>query len=1355
MHRPSPTAGSRAVAMDGQLTLRLLGDPALERIASDGTRTRVLSPGKPLALIAYLAVVPQHEASREFLADLLWGDGSVSDPLHSLRNAILQISKQVDDSFLEVSRSRCRLARTLSSDFGSLTQALGSHDLERVLALYTGQFLSEFAAPGCREFEDWCESIRLRLHSDVANAADVLVRQLLDAGRPRDAERHARRMIALEPLNQRSRRVLLETLIAAGDRMAAFTEAAVTEHWLATESVEPEAATLSLLQQARRVRVATGATGEQQRSPETDAIGTNVDLVGRTSEFSTIINAWETARRGTMAFVSVVAGAGLGKTRLLSDIANRLRAQRAQVVAQSALAGERQIPFSFAAAIVAELGRLPGAAGVSPETGAVLVGLDASLASIFHAPPDFATSDPVLRRARALHELLTCVADERPLIVLLDDLHWCDEASLAVIPAMLARLTASRVLVVATSRSGIGAVFRSERTVDLTLSPLTMEQVAQLIASVRPLPASAWSESLVLSVFTGSRGIPVFVLLALRDLTARGLVRVGDLCWECDEPAKLDASLRDVAPLQSALRDLPALPARVLLPLAVAGRALPLGFLSETEDSPGTLDDALLVLERRGLIQRVGDHASLSHDVVADAVLAGTTPHQRDVTVRHVALRMLDADDAQWHERGIRMLASVATAEELAPRLRPFVESAPIASGVGVARIVAAWLGDSSTQTQLVREVTRLLPIGLRMRPFRSQVAMAGACALLLVAVSAWVLTHPRMPDDATLLAFTATSSGSADVLELPLSLSKWDASTPVKSKPGRSASQLDEVMGGARPSNELLGTAEVLVEHAYGDSGGGDIDVLAGSSPARRLTSSPGDDVPNSWSPDGRFVLFESSRWSSSRHHVLGIMDRESGTTRRLTHAEGREGGGVWSPDGSRIVFGRIFDNGHQPEICVIGMDGSGERCITSEMHLLGWKSVREVLGYHLGRLLALEPSAAWRRDTLSTRVHSPTLSPNGRWLAWSTDSGATAEVVVAPVSELYQARRVRWTTKSRLSPSLSWAPSGGSRPYIEHLTIDGSMDTVLANVPHRFTVSARWSDGTQSAPPFVQWRTSAVEEELIDSLGTLVARHPGVLTVTASAGGWRASSVRVVVVPARAHLEQTVDWANGFAGWHPFGDPLPVLTRDPRLGAALNNNGDGTYFSGAYLQSPLQWEGGLAVDAVVSTRVTELRWQTLDLDLSSAKDSALLSSWDHRTGFAPSKGSGPACMFFFPSAEGSRGLATVLPLAPQPAGAPAARLAIGDGRPYRVRLQIFPDGRCGMAVNGAALWISPDRFDDRVPVRLRTYGNSWNTRMLLGSLTISAGVPGDIDWTRIRSAIPASMPSALPSSGGVRLPK
>jgi hypothetical protein len=58
-------------------------------------------------------------------------------------------------------------------------------------------------------------------------------------------------------------------------------------------------------------------------------------------------------------------------------------------------------------------------------------------------------------------------------------------------------------------------------------------------------------------------------------------------------------------------------------------------------------------------------------------------------------------------------------------------------------------------------------------------------------------------------------------------------------------------------------------------------------------------------------------------------------------------------------------------------------------------------------------------------------------------------------------------------------------------------------------------------------------------------------------------------------------------------------------------------------------------------------------------------------------------------------------------------------------------------------------------VPLRLITYGSSWKTRMLLGPLTITEGVPADIDWTRIVRDIPATMPPGPPERTTPRPPK
>ena len=71
--------------------------------------------------------------------------------------------------------------------------------------------------------------------------------------------------------------------------------------------------------------------------------------------------------------------------------------------------------------------------------------------------------------------------------------------------------------------------------------------------------------------------------------------------------------------------------------------------------------------------------------------------------------------------------------------------------------------------------------------------------------------------------------------------------------------------------------------------------------------------------------------------------------------------------------------------------------------------------------------------------------------------------------------------------------------------------------------------------------------------------------------------------------------------------------------------------------------------------------------------------------------------------------------------------------GRWYRVRLQIFPDGRCGIAVDGKPLGIDATlRRLDR-PAWLVVYGNSIGTRMLVGPLEVWEGVKEGVDWGRL----------------------
>jgi hypothetical protein len=215
------------------------------------------------------------------------------------------------------------------------------------------------------------------------------------------------------------------------------------------------------------------------------------------------------------------------------------------------------------------------------------------------------------------------------------------------------------------------------------------------------------------------------------------------------------------------------------------------------------------------------------------------------------------------------------------------------------------------------------------------------------------------------------------------------------------------------------------------------------------------------------------------------------------------------------------------------------------------------------------------------------------------------------------------------------------------------------------------------------------------------------------------------------------TEDWHEPLAPrWQAYGIPLPLIVHDSIIGQAFFNNGDGNYFSGAYrVDSPFDGRDGLALDAVVRLSITRDQWQYLNLGFTELRDVAdLRKTWDHRTGYLPHQYEGVSCWFAYPSGEGPRSALMV------PGGSgfkelprrPGQRLPdIGLGVPTRVRVQLFPDGRCGLAMNGAAVAINSGS-GSLDSLYLMTQGNSVGTRVLVGKLTVRRGVPPDIDWDR-----------------------
>ena len=215
-------------------------------------------------------------------------------------------------------------------------------------------------------------------------------------------------------------------------------------------------------------------------------------FVGRSPELSRLEDALTKLDGGGGDAIEIVGAAGIGKTRLLAELAARADARGHIVLTGSGADLERDLAFwVFVDALdeyveSAEPRRLEN---LDEEVRVELAQVFPSLSSLGRGGAA-GLQDERYRTNRAVRELLERLAATKPLVLILDDFHWADPASIDLAVSLLHRPPAAAVLIVLASRPNqappqlLSAASRARRDGDLTrieLDPLTSEEAAAML----------------------------------------------------------------------------------------------------------------------------------------------------------------------------------------------------------------------------------------------------------------------------------------------------------------------------------------------------------------------------------------------------------------------------------------------------------------------------------------------------------------------------------------------------------------------------------------------------------------------------------------------------------------------------------------------------------------------------------------------------------------------------------------------------------------------------------------------------------------------------------------------------------
>jgi DNA-binding SARP family transcriptional activator len=608
----------------------------------------LLKREKTRSLLSYLILRPNILHRREMLADKLWPQAPAERVRKNLSDVLYHLQKEVKAQWLVIDSNCVMLQQDPDLwvdvwEFDDLIAGKTPEKLEKAVRLYTDDLLPEI-------YEEWMVPERELRRSQFLSAMELLSDQYTAQGDLQQALLFVRKLILTEPLHEPAHQSYLRLL----GRLKRFGEAISHYDYLcallrAELDAQPTAMTAAILE---------SLLNERDLEHTHVLIEETRPFIGRKPERAAAFAMVEAMLTGNGGLLTVEGEAGIGKSRLLREIASGVRWRGATVLQGQASEIPVSSPFLPIIEALAPLLNSPVYAKqlealMADETLALLTAINPQWRSK-GIPPGVQSEQAGKHFQHALHLLGEVLAQLKPMAIVLDDLHWGTTALWECLASFGSGFSAKGgLLILAYRRPEIEKLsgWKVIQTWDqdgllntISLKPFNLDEVKQFIGNLKDVHPT-W-------LYERTAGNPFFLNQYLAEPELTQLSQEGTISFRLQA---LSINVR-----------------RALESASIIGESIPYRLWTEIVGlSPlelATITDELIIHQ---WLQSSRTGYSFTHDLIRTAVYDSIEPkHRRHLHERTArALSTLDPDNLRaraFHLDRAGLIAEAASAYRLA-----------------------------------------------------------------------------------------------------------------------------------------------------------------------------------------------------------------------------------------------------------------------------------------------------------------------------------------------------------------------------------------------------------------------------------------------------------------------------------------------------------------------------------------------------------------------------------------------------------------------------------------------------------------------------------------------------------------